>query len=68
MNVTADDILKEIPANTKDFFDKRYYLHSAAHNMMFAATFMTMTHEELIETIRSIHHAAQEASDRLSII
>ena len=66
MNVTADDILKEIPANTKNITDKLYYLHSAAQSMMYAATFMDDI--DLVETIRAIHRAAQEASDRLFII
>ena len=73
MNVTADDILKNIPdhilkkpiTNTKDYFDKEYYLQRSTRNMMYEATFMNMTREELIETIRSIHNTYEEARAQL---
>ena len=73
MIVTADKILENIPdyilkkaiTDTKTFSDKEYYLQSSAQNMMYATTFMSMTREELIETIQSIHDAMQEAKVRL---
>lgn len=65
MIVTADDILKKIPANAKNFFEKKYCILSITQDMMHDATFTNMTREELIETIRSIHDASLEAEGRL---